>query len=259
METNNKNLTKINLKKSLAFTLAEVLIVIAVVGIVAEMVFPALSDSYQKGQYVAGLVKARSAFQQAMTLLANDNNCPNDLSCTGLFGSSTTLGTNIVKYFNIAKDCGTSTAGCWPASFNLNYDGSSGTTTDLTASASYYKFMTVDGMSWGVQGIDATCATNYSAGATTTFGYGTSVCANVFVDINGIKPPNRRGRDVFMFYISDKGPSLYPAGGSDIGSTAQTTYGYWVSLGTCKEGSTTTQNGSTCTGRIFDEGFKMTY
>ena len=39
------------------------------------------------------------------------------------------------------------------------------------------------------------------------------VCGNVYVDVNGYKPPNKFGKDIYMFYIKQKG--LFPLAVND--------------------------------------------
>lgn len=53
----------------------------------------------------------------------------------------------------------------------------------------------------------------YSSGST---GDMEKTCAYIIVDLNGLKPPNAYGRDIFYFYVTSKrGPLLYPLGGVD--------------------------------------------
>ncbi len=56
------------MKKSLGFTLAEVLITLGIIGVVAAMTMPTLMNSTQGAQYKAAYKKALSALSQAITL-----------------------------------------------------------------------------------------------------------------------------------------------------------------------------------------------
>ena len=56
-----------------AFTLAEVLITLGIIGVVAAMTIPNLIASYQKRQTVVRLKKAYSVMQQAIRLSQEDN------------------------------------------------------------------------------------------------------------------------------------------------------------------------------------------
>ena len=56
------------MKKSLGFTLAEVLITLGIIGVVAAMTMPTLINSTQGAQYKAAFKKALSAISQGVTL-----------------------------------------------------------------------------------------------------------------------------------------------------------------------------------------------
>ena len=59
--------------RSNAFTLAEVLITLGIIGIVAAMTIPTLIQNYQKRAYVAGLQKAYAQLAQAFKLAMADD------------------------------------------------------------------------------------------------------------------------------------------------------------------------------------------
>jgi prepilin-type N-terminal cleavage/methylation domain-containing protein len=71
-----------NAKYRLAFTLAEVLITLAIIGIVAALTIPTLVNNYQKTQYVTQLKKAYTSVNQALMKLTSDYDCPGDLECS---------------------------------------------------------------------------------------------------------------------------------------------------------------------------------
>ena len=119
-----------DLRKRIGFTLAEVFIVLTIVGVIAFVVIPPLVESTQKTAEVAALQKFDSEMNQALMKLANDYGCRGDLSCTGLFstGDSSVAGNAIANYFNVSTICGRdSTSNCFGSSYNYNYDGTGGT------------------------------------------------------------------------------------------------------------------------------------
>lgn len=71
-----------NIRKS-AFTLAEVLVTLAVIGIVAAMTIPTLMNNYQKDVYVTSLHKVYNELDQALQRRMTDSNA-NDLTQAGL-------------------------------------------------------------------------------------------------------------------------------------------------------------------------------
>jgi prepilin-type N-terminal cleavage/methylation domain-containing protein len=235
-----------------AFSLAEVLITLMIIGVVAAMTIPTLIKNYQKITYVTGLKKAYSVTNQALQQMAADYGCINDLACTGVFGlpNNGSLGNIFVKYFNVAKNCGTAdNQGCWSATTNQNYDGSS--TNTYSYDAFGYGFITADGMSFLLT------ETYYEDNCSHSFDKLTQVCMEMVIDVNGPnKGPNYYGRDVFYFFVTNsKGTSfLYPWGGPD---TYQWDGGPYS--GGCKTNDASRKDGRYCAGRVMEEGWEMKY
>jgi len=236
------------------FTLAEVLITVGIIGIVAEMTIPSLLFDFQKQQWVTQLQKSYTMFNQALIQLANDYGCPGDLACTDLFASTTpleTTGDAISSYFKIAKNCSTTASlGCFSNSVGPNYDGSGTRSTTYDSATGQYRFITADGVSFRISSFGTNCAT-------TSYGVNSLslVCGYMYIDVNGLNKPNNKGRDIFFFYISNgKGPLLYPNAGKDmiVGGTSY----YWKDNNYC---STTNPIGAYCTARIIDESWQMKY
>jgi len=262
---------KKNIIKRMAFTLAEVLIVLGIIGIVAQMTIPTLMKSVQKIQYETGLKKAYTTFNQALIQISADMGCVGDLKCTGLFTNNTQatgnqiLGTELVKYFKVIKNCetsasGSSITGCWASDIKLNYDGSGGQYDSTGGDGSeddYYRFITADGASYFINSWLTDCGTNDSSGRTNNL---TQICGAILVDVNGPqKRPNALGRDIFTFLISNgKGPMLYPSGGSDCNGGF--VVGWWKNpAGAPVHCIDADKDGRYCTGRIMEEGWEMKY
>ncbi len=66
------------MKKKKAFTLAEVLITLGIIGIVAAMTLPTLVQKYKEKQRVTQLKKAYSILNQAFTMAVNDYGTPDN-------------------------------------------------------------------------------------------------------------------------------------------------------------------------------------
>lgn len=245
-----------------AFTLAEVLITLGIIGIVAAMTIPTLVASYKKTQYVVALKKVYSQVNQALTMMTNDSGTPGDLKGTGLFSAGTdneSLGKEFIKYIKASKTCSTATKiDCWAAKTYDYFDGKHNDNFTEFNSTSRYKFVTADGMSvslWNYAAIDpsyADCALNSSSGKT---GNLKQICGLLYVDVNGLNGPNTWGRDTFVFYISNgKGAVLYPMGGAEDTSIGGD---YWGNTpGSCNSTVTFSQY---CTGRIFEQNWEMNY
>lgn len=234
------------------FTLAEVLITLGIIGLVASITIPTMMSNYQKQQYVIQLKKTYSSFSNALVSLANDYGCTGDLKCTGLFdgaahldvGTTVAFGDAIVKYFNVVKNCKTTETGCMSNKVNPKYNGSSATTVSYDTN---YRFITADGVAFQIIATSGSNCNkdNYTYGPTQSCGY-------IFVDVNGPqKGPNFLGRDIHNFYISNrKGPELAPAGLNGLWKT-------YCNLG--YNGGTTITNEPNCTARIMEESWQMNY
>ncbi|MFA7658644.1 MAG: type II secretion system protein [Candidatus Gastranaerophilaceae bacterium] len=228
-----------------AFTLAEVLIVLGIIGVVAEYTIPTLVANTQKQIYVTSLQKAFSTWNQALIQMANDGGCIGDLSCFFDSADLHTMGDKIATYFKVVKNCDTTTSGCFSDTVATTFDGT--TPTSGNDSTSYYRFITADGMSISLATPSISCSNSTDAL--------TKMCmTNVYIDVNGLKKPNALGRDIFRFVIdNDKGPALYPMGGAK--------FNYWKTNNRCDYGYNggTNKSGYYCPGRIIDEGWQMSY
>lgn len=235
------------------FTLSEVLITLGVIGVVAALTIPTLTNNSQKTTYLAQLKKNYSQFSEALKLLSNDMGCPDDLKCTTLFTSDAdneSLGTEISKYFKVIKNCGTvSGQGCLATNANTYYDGSGGEYNLDDGSGGMlignYNFITADGASYSINNFANDCVS------------GGIFCGEITMDVNGPnKGPNNYGRDIFNFYISSgKGGLIYPIGGPN-----DTTSGWYSESGSaddqCKDDN---RIGWLCAARIIKDGWQMNY
>lgn len=185
--------------KTSAFTLAEVLITLGVIGIIATMTVPTLMNTYQKIQTVTQLKKNFTYLAQAVKLSEIDNG-PNSDWDVGTPGDSTSLKNRfdiywapylkIIKYCSSYSDCGYKT-------YNI-YTRIDGTTVAYSAS-NMTTVILPDGTILIVRHIDDTDRI-------------------VFVDINGSSAPNKYGRDVFVFLYNANGfvPDGYGASRTSI-------------------------------------------
>jgi len=237
-----------------AFTLAEVLIVLGIIGIIAEMTIPTLFANYQKQVYVTRLKKTYSQFNQALQLMTHDYGCDGDLKCTGLMSASTTnksFGDEIVKYFKIAKNCDVGNDNdCYSSKVRSWLNG-------LDAGENYnsygfYRFIILDGASIALS--------NYKYNCTAVEGTNnlSNTCGTAYIDVNGPeKGPNIYGKDLYAFRITNgKGAILYPLQGRN-----DTYSGYWKDQGACDptQPEYTHQNGVACGAKIMEEGWQINY
>ena len=98
-----------------AFTLAEVLVTLGIIGVVSAMTVPSLMQNYQRQSYVTQLHKVYNELNQALIRYQTDSNAVS-LREAGLTSISD-YGSFFKKYFNVVQDCGTTQTPCFSASY----------------------------------------------------------------------------------------------------------------------------------------------
>ena len=179
-------------KNKKAFTLAEVLITLGVIGVVAALTIPTLIQNYQKKQVVESLKAAYSIFsgviQSAKLDYGDVENWDWNLlvsSDRGPTDGNEFVNRYILPYIKVV-----------PAKLAYQQakqlDGSivsSGTSMYLYKP----KYVLTNGMTF-----------SYYA----NWGYSDNHSLVLSIDINGYKRPNRMGRDLFIFSISQSSPNF---------------------------------------------------
>ena len=182
-----------------AFTLAEVLITLGIISIVAALTIPSLVQKHRERVVVTKLKKNYSTIQQAYLMAVQELGTP-DLWNLEMSGTDDTK--NILyylkPYLKVTKYCGSKPNGCWEATLNLK----GGTFMNMEGNSTYSKAVLSDGSSILTSVVSASCA-SYSSDVK-------ELCGYYRVDINGTKQPNTLGKDVFTFYITKRG--VVPAG-----------------------------------------------
>ena len=174
------NDTKFSLK-SAAFTLAEVLVTLGIIGVVSAMTVPTLMQNYQRQSYVTQLHKVYNELQQASLRYVTDRNALN-MKEAGM--TSTDAAVNFVNtYFKVVNDCGTNATPCFASEYKRMNGSSMGS---LFSNGDFRKFGIASGASISIHG--------FSNGN-----------MSVYVDINGPKGPNIIGRDTFPMVLYKNG------------------------------------------------------
>lgn len=222
-----------------AFTLAEVLITLGIIGVVAAMTLPALVTNNRNKQLESALKKEYSIVAQALDLY----NADYGVRLTPENTLSWNLKTKIIPYFKILKDCGfgsESTSESLEKTCIPNY-GNEGT---IEKSSTKYKTLN------GKTNIDLRKFDDGQFvlvdGSIVLLENNTAGQLFISVDVNGYdKRPNRLGQDLFMFEINEKG-ALLPMG-------AQGTYYYSENDEYCSTSSSNNMNGAGCTYKALNE------
>lgn len=199
------------MNKKMGFTLAEVLIVIGIIGIVAQATIPTLVNNINDSQYKAMWKKEFSAFSQATIMMANDNGG----SLENYFTSSADVRDKYAQYLIKAKTCEDSIAESCRVS---DYKGLSGASIGFGTGP---LLVTADGALVQFWLPDPAC--KQIIGSPVAF----YRCGGAAVDVNGVKPPNTFGKDTFEFhYLKDRILPYGTQGDGMIPSVECTSTGY---------------------------------
>ena len=181
------------------FSLAELLIAVAIIGVIAALTIPGVIANYQRKALLTQLQKSYVELQESLLILKTEN------YQKGLYGSSlnkksstsirNSAGKFLLGYYKITQDCETDTQPCFASKY-----------ADLSSMT--YSDYSCEGYSVNVASGAAICIVPASiteeevsddTGATTTKEIKNP--AVVYIDVNGSKEPNIGGRDMFTFNI----------------------------------------------------------
>jgi prepilin-type N-terminal cleavage/methylation domain-containing protein len=191
--------------KKNGFTLAEVLITLSIIGVIAALTMPTLVVKYQKLQTVTQLKKVYSVLNQAMRLSEVDNG--------DYAGWDTTLSAKDynekywLPYFRVMKICDT----YQDCGYTSGYPwfGSNGVVNSTAAVSPSLRttFITAEGILYSIWMYTSSVG---------------NVSHYIVIDLNNSKPPNQYGKDVFWFErAAEKGvlPGGWGSGTADCSTT----------------------------------------
>lgn len=211
-----------------AFTLAEVLITIGIIGVVAAMTMPSVINNIRAKQYESAMKKGYSVLSQALIrmneeegFIANQQNYPLD-----------SFAPVYKKYFNLLNDCGQENCEAlgkddagkfdYHSEVYKTYNGGS----IINYLFDEGQFMLSDGMFVMIDN-DGTRPIIIS------------------IDVNGYKKgPNKWGHDLFTFQILNDSGKLVPMGAEGT---------YFMNEAYCSKTSTNSFNGLTCANKAFTD------
>ena len=185
------------------FTLAEVLITLGIIGVVAAMTIPTLMAKIREHQTVSILKETYSILSQGLKLLdEQDEGKPEEWGITGNNKESAEIiGEKFKKVLKIAVDCGTTNER------NCIYKGKYKYLSDFKEPVSYadkdtnYKLILMNGSTIMLFGDN-----------------GTNKTVKFLVDTNGASPPNTWGMDLFEIDYTSKYSGLYLDGNKKSGT-----------------------------------------
>lgn len=195
-------LCKLNKKNKLAFTLAEVLITLGIIGVVAALTLPSLIQHNREQENIAKLTKIYSTLENALERAIDENGTVDTWGLTGNNATSYDIfWNNIIPYLNIAQQCKhiTNETECVNPYERYSLSGkSSSKVTDKYPGKNY--ILLVDGTIISLTWFDnINC--KMVAGTSESL---RNVCGDLLVDINGQTKPNISGKDIFDFNITQR-------------------------------------------------------
>ncbi len=182
--------------KQSAFSLAEVLITLVIIGIIAAITVSSVIQSTERQEYVTKLKKAYSVLNQSVYRISIENGYPvGDFS----FMEDDDFFYLFAEVINTLKICTKANDGCFTSSYIKTLKGTNWRTYDRVNS-----LITLDGIAYGWD-------LSYCSGKGLSTEDISNCIGRFIVDINGERSPNRFGYDVYFFAVVD-GKGIVPAG-----------------------------------------------
>lgn len=220
-----------------AFTLAEVLITLGIIGVVAALTIPTLVNNYRKKQFETGLKKEYSVLLQALDMYKQDNETP--LKKEDTDQSHGEFKNKIKPYLKILVDCGDEQAGKYEAKCVQN---------GYYTQDKKYTYKTYSGNIANEDLFDDGQIILNDGSHLLFENVGNGGAVFVSIDVNGYnKLPNKWGEDVFTFQLMNDG-KLLPMGAKGTIYADEDTF--------CSKTSSNRFNGIACANRaIYDSSF----
>lgn len=213
--------------KNIAFTLAEVLITIGIIGVVAAMTMPSLIQKHKEQEYITKLKKFNSIMDQAIKMAVSQNGEIEEWGLTEWRGANSDSTDEEIAEGYRSRNLFWSYV--LPQLQILSY-----CEYGTTCNESKWSRKSLDGTSFGsfnpvvnlVDGTTIVASTIYSGSCSSNIGGGAlaHTCGELFVDLNGRRPPNATGKDVFLFYVTKFG--VLPMGSQEEKSNSFTFKNY---------------------------------
>lgn len=226
-------------KKNLAFTLAEVLITLGIIGVVAALTIPELVNNIHNAELASAFIKDYSVLLQVSRDVINDSS--GDI--TGIYPTAQDLADAMATKLKVNKSCTSINANgdCWPqlttiktlygGDFTGNYNDNAPTL--VLADGSTIRVYNL----WYRQACDI-WPRNFGSKIEGS-------CAFLHMDVNGSKKPNQLGRDIFEM-------AFYPTFGI-LPNGTQGTFDDYTTKPTCDVTNSNVDSGCGCAAKVLSE------
>jgi len=187
-----------------AFTLAEVLLVVAIIGITAAIALPNLSQSVDEDKYVMLAKTTYNELDSAINRMLTNKSITeivNDAGATTSAAGTKAIVDELSKYVKMGTNCGNDITKCHNSSkIYVEYDGSS--IEDKTFASSFSN--------------NAAAFTLPSGAVVVVVNVGSEIGSGIYVyfDVDGVKGPSKKGVDIFNAYINNEDEFAYTSDGN---------------------------------------------
>lgn len=201
-----------------SLTIAEILITLGIIGLLAELLIPPLAQNIQDTVLRTAFKKEYSTLFQIGTSILQENGG----TFIGVVDDDNSIKNKFKEYLKYEKDCDQdASAGiCW---HNINeWYSADNTKQDSTYGNNRAALVLRDGSLVEFSSRSSTCNDP---------SYGTLMrCGLVLIDVNGFKKPNKIGKDIFSFNIFINKLSTQDTSASTNCGTSMGT-GKWAGIG----------------------------
>ena len=213
------------------FTLAEVLITLGIIGVVAAMTMPTLINNHREKETVVKLKKLNSTLQNAYNIMRQEE-YGSSINSILDYGTNDEFINNFTKYLKVQNVC------------------HEGEIDDCFIVKSSYKTIG-NGVGTTMYGSDSTAFVLADGTVVIVSPHGTATTyKQLFVDLNGKNPPNTFGKDTFSFLMNTQ--KIVPRG--IVALRRNDTFRYDAD-GYCKRDDTfMSHNGLGCTAWVINMG-----
>lgn len=194
------------MNKLKAFTLAEMLVVMGMIGVIAALTIPNLNEDALSTEYVAKFKKTEAAVQNALGLVKIKYG--DDVSS---WGDSTAVAQKIYNNLNWSESCGLAVDNMCFSKSDISAISGSTTMDGIGKSETAFKIVLKDNVSLAFD-----VETDETTGAYNGL--------KIYADLDGSKKGyNTMGQDIFIFKINDSGMISYDAIDANTVSTCRST------------------------------------
>lgn len=195
--------------KSKAFTLAETLVTLTILGVIFTMTIPSMNSSMRKRENLLALQKAHATVTSITDQLVQEYG---PIRFWRFNEAGFVMDKMFIPRMNVLKNC-KNAGGCFEEDYTTkSLDGTANNA--FQTDSNWYTFVTADGLYWATGSANSACSN-------TEGNYIANGCMYFEVDVNGPKKPNMVGVDIFGFVLTREG--MYPYGSCPGCSTSQCT------------------------------------